>query len=65
MAPEARKRVVREGQRDVTTLLVGAVVTLVSKVMEIEDPEAVGALTTILVILCHRAVPDMASHGGR
>ncbi len=56
---EARKKV-REGQRDVTTLVVGAVVTLVSKIFDIEDPEVTGALTTLLIITCHRSVPDVA-----
>ena len=58
-ASEARK--LREGQRDITTVIVGAVVTLVSKIFEIEDPEAVGALTTLLIVVCHRGVPDMAA----
>ena len=57
------KKKVREGQRDVVTLVVGAVVTIVSKVFEIDDPEVIGAMTTLLIIMCHRMAPDMASRG--
>ena len=54
------RRHVREGQRDVTTLVVGAVVTLVSKIFEVTDPETIGAMTTLLIIMCHRSFPDVA-----
>jgi hypothetical protein len=56
---------VREGQRDVTTLIVGAVVTLVSKFFTIEDPETTGAMTTLLIITVHRWAPDVADRNGR
>ncbi|HAM56385.1 MAG TPA: hypothetical protein DCQ64_13700 [Candidatus Rokubacteria bacterium] len=61
MTAPQKTRQVREGQRDAITLVVGAVVTLVSKVFEIDDPEAIGAMTTLLIIMCHRTVPDMAA----
>jgi len=57
-----QRRTLREGQRDVTTALVTAVVVLVSKVFEINDTEAIGAMTTILIIMCHRGLPDIASN---
>jgi len=60
MTAPQKAKAVREGQRDVITLVVGAVVTLVSKVFEIDDPEAIGAMTTLLIIMCHRVAPDIA-----
>jgi len=55
-----KAKAVREGQRDVTTLVVGAVVTLCSRIFEIDDTEAIGAMTTLGIIICHRAAPDIA-----
>ena len=55
------RQTVREGQRDVVTILIGAIVTIVSKVFEITDADLVAALTTVLMVMCHRAMPDMAS----
>lgn len=61
VAPSKPRQAVREAQRDVTTLVIGAVMTIVSKVFEVDDAEMIAALTTLLTIFCHRASPDMAS----
>ena len=57
-------RAMREGQRDVTTMLCGSVVTLIAWAFGIADTEATGALTTVLIIICHRKLPDMAGRRG-
>lgn len=53
-------RAMREGQRDVTTMLCGSVVTLIAWAFGIADTEVTGAMTTLLIIMCHRLTPDMA-----
>lgn len=53
-------RGMREGQRDVTTVLCAAVTTICAKVFDLHDADLIGALTTVLIIICHRASPDIA-----
>ena len=53
-------RGMREGQRDFVTVSVQCLVTLVVAVFGIDNQEAIAAFTTLAIIVCHRAVPDMA-----
>ena len=46
----------RQAQRDSTTVLIGAVMVLVSTVFDITDADVIAASTTILTVLSHRVV---------
>lgn len=54
MAANAQQ--VRENTRDSATLLIGAMMVIVTKLFYIDDPELITACATILTVLCHRGV---------
>ena len=49
----------RQAQRDSTTVLIGAVMVLVSTMFDITDADVIAASTTILTVLSHRVVKSI------
>ncbi len=55
-------RRIREGQRDVATVVASSVVVLITWVFQMQPPpEVTAAMISLMTILAHRWSPDLAS----